>query len=135
MTLVFLLVVIAVLIIIQNTSRKQEVESSLDEAIDMAMSETYLRNDSYNHKPENDYDYTDTAKSMLMEFNELLLSQISSDSRLAVKVIGIDKDKGEMDIQVEEIFPYPNGTTGKVEARRTMILHRIQPTPQPPIAK
>lgn len=66
----------------------------------------------------------DSDQEFEAAFVESLLQQIDSSSNVEVTVLKADHEKGIISAEVTETYQHPNGKTGKVSCKRTLILDR-----------
>lgn len=107
-------IVIAVTINGKRT-RQDEIDNSLSIAVENAVETTM-----------NEKTYTiSNNKEFIADFTQSLLSQISNDSDVEVKVAKIDSSKGTIAIKVTEYFTHPNGKEGKNECETTVVFEHV----------
>ena len=119
------LVVLAIIIIIHATItgdniRREEVNQSLDSAMDYAfdrIGDMYADEDFSSYSNEKKQDM---LKNLMREFCIVLGKRITSDGDIEVALIYADMDKGLFQIGVTEEYQYPfGGRTGKCYYEKT----------------
>lgn len=98
--------------------RQKEVENSLVEALDGAMT-NLMKQEIYS------IDSTDTFVADLLQ---TLLGQINSTSDIEVNILAADREKGILSVEITETYMHPNGKSGSVSALRTVILDKTAET-------
>ncbi len=111
--IVLILFVCVIVAINGRTLRQNEVEQSLETAMEHVMKQLEREEGAY-----------DNQEDFLLEFLEALLIQIDSTSDIEVRVLGADEKKGLISVEVIETYQHPNGRRGTVSVRRTMIWDR-----------
>ncbi len=101
-----------------RTLRQDETEQSLEVAMQSVMKKL---------ADGKEYPFAD-REEFVADFLEALLVQLNSDSDLTVHILKADEKKGLLSVEVVETYRHPNGETGKVSARRTMILDTVAET-------
>lgn len=96
--------------------RKDELETSMNNAARITMEVV---------KEKGRYSFS-TEEEMIEEFNNNLLSQITTESNLEIQVMGADVQNGFLDVQVINTFKYPTGAEGHVSARKTILFDEVQ---------
>lgn len=105
------------LTLLHKNIRREELEQSLAEAMEVTM-QTWGNEQNAEERKLCD-------EEALSDYLVQALSvQLESDSAVAVKVLAADADKGLLSAEVTEEFTYPGGQTGSVRAQRTMIADR-----------
>lgn len=120
-----IIVVIALIVIIHasitgNNIRRDEVNRSLDSAMDFAFDRM---GDVYADKYFTTYDDVRRQRilnDLMNEFCLVLSERTASDGNITVKLIDLDLDKGLFQIGVTEEYEYPfGGRTGKCYYEKT----------------
>ena len=97
------------LLTLQNRSvREEELKQSVAEAMDLAMEQAAAGMFS-------------DGEEFSAYFQDALTEQITSDSELDITMLYADAEKGILSTEVKEMYRYPNGKTGSVSCKRTMI--------------
>lgn len=126
--MILILFIFISLAIIHNTTHQTENVHTLRDAISTAMDKAYIVRDSYYYQPENDWDLTNTRKKMLAEFAKTLLSEISTESNINIKIVNVNSKKGTMDIVVTQSYKYPSSSDlGETTCHCTMIYEKKEP--------
>lgn len=104
------------LLTLQNRSvREEELKQSVAETMDLAMEQAAAGIFS-------------DGEEFSAYFKDVLTEQITSASELDIKILCADPEKGILSAEVKEMYRYPNGKTGSVSCKRTMI--REEHTPE-----
>lgn len=102
--------------IAEKDIRKDEIELSTNNAIRQTITNAKIK-EMYKIGSEDE---------MMSDFNRTLLTQISSNSEITVKVYGLNYEEGLMNIEVISKFKYFNGKPGKVSVKKTIIFNDIK---------
>lgn len=111
--IVLILFLSIVVTVYGRTLRQNEVEQSLETAMEHVMNQLVDTEEAFTNQED-----------FVLEFMQALLVQIDSDSEIEVHVLKADEKKGILSVEVVETYQHPNGEQGTVSARRTMILDR-----------
>ena len=107
---IVILFVVMLLTMQHKNVRKEELEQSLTEAMEVTLQMV---------KMDAERDYTSEEMRTLLIRN--LVPQINSDSELTVRLIAADVEKGLLSAEVEEFFIYPGGKKGSIQCFRTIL--------------
>ena len=112
--LVFLFSLEMILTVNARNSRKDE----LDQAVTWAVSNTMekLAKGKING-----------AEELEEVFREQLDQLVNSETQLTVEILAKDAEKGLLSVNVEEVFVYPGGKTGRLAVCKTAILDETVP--------
>lgn len=114
-TFISIFTIVIILTINGKSNRSNEINNALSIAVENAVETTMNQNP-----------YTiNNNKEFLADFTQNLLSQISNDSDIEIKVAKIDYKKGIMSVRVTETFTHPNGNEGKNECETTVIFEHV----------
>ena len=117
---VFAIIIITHAVITGNNKRREEVNQSLDSAMDYAfdrMGDVYA---DVNYTVYTDKRKQEILTQLMNEFCRVLCKRIASDGRIQVALIYADMDKGLFQIGVTEEYEYPfGGRTGKCYYEKT----------------
>lgn len=111
------------LTLLHKNVRREELEQSLAEAMEVTMQTWGKEQDA----GERNICDEEALSDYLLQ---ALSVQLESDSAVTVKVMAADADKGLLSAEVTEEFTYPGGQTGSVSAQRTMIAERKETMPE-----
>ena len=67
----------------------------------------------------------ESQDEMIADFIQNLLIQIDSDSAIKIRVLEADFEEGLLDVEVTEIFKYPNGVEREIPYRKTVIIEEV----------
>ena len=112
--IIFMVVIVSVFIcfnIITGSVTDNEVENTLSQSVEQALSVTLKGN---THSIQN-------RDEFVAEFMFNLIEQTKSKSELNVRVLAVDEVEGLMDIEVTETLTYPDGKVREVNCRKTVI--------------
>ena len=115
LALLVVMVVAIVLGISGKNVRKNEMETSLNTAIEQSLER--LRQE----KTYDSYE-TEAYQELITDFHRLLLAQIESDSELQVDILTADTKKGILDVRVTQRFRTILGKEKKAVCRKSVIL-------------
>ena len=112
--LVFLFSLEMILTVNARNSRKDE----LNQAVTLAVSNTMekLAKGKING-----------AEELEEVFREQLDQLVNSETQLTVEILAKDVEKGLLSVNVEEVFVYPGGKTGRLSVCKTAILDESVP--------
>lgn len=111
-------IALAILMIILTISGRALRQSENTDALADAI-ETSLKNVMQQKA------YTiNNSDEFVADFLETLLVQYNSDSKITVKILKQDMEKGLLSVEVDEEYTHPNGNTGTVSVVRTVIFDR-----------
>lgn len=117
---VFAIIIITHAAITGNNIRREEVNQSLDSAMDYAfdrMGDVYA---DVNYSAYPDERKQEILTQLMSEFCGVLGRRIASDGKIQVALIYADMDKGLFQIGVTEEYQYPfGGRTGKCYYEKT----------------
>lgn len=118
-TILFMVIILSAFINLSITTenvRLEEIEQALGNAQRQTIENTKIK-EMYQINSE---------EELMAEFNRNLLTQISSDSDITVRVLDADYEEGMLDVEVIAKFKYPTGKDGKVSVRKTIIYDAAQ---------
>lgn len=118
-TILFMVIILSAFINLSITTenvRLEEIEQALANAQRQTIENTKIK-EMYQINSE---------EELMAEFNRNLLTQISSDSDITVRVLDADYEEGMLDVEVIAKFKYPTGKDGKVSVRKTIIYDAAQ---------
>lgn len=95
-------------------TRKEEVESSLSQAISAAGKKIQLKD---NNNPRE-------IKKCISKFVQYLILETNSDSDIDVEILTCDVKRGILDVEVTEKYKW-FGMNKKVSIRRTVVLEQL----------
>lgn len=96
--------------------RKAELEESLGNAIEQSMEIAYVKKTyAINNEME-----------LISDFTGSLLSQLSSESDIELKIMNVDYVNGCLDVEVTEKFKHFTGKEGSVTVRKTVIFEQFK---------
>lgn len=105
------MVIAAMMVSSGRNIRKNELEKTLDYAIEQAI-KPLIRNKSAQI----------TEEICLETLKRNMLTGLESDSDITVSIMGIDVEKGILSVQAEEKFKNPLGKSESIQAERTIVL-------------
>lgn len=112
--LILVLVGLTIFTVSGRNIRKSELDKSLTNAIEQTMEVIYLEKS-----------YTVANKDELAaDLTGNLLTQLSSDSNIEIKILNVDFVNGCLDVQAIEKFKYFTGKEGIIEIRKTVIFEQ-----------
>lgn len=117
-----LLFAILFLTLLHKNVRREELEQSFAEAMELTM-QTWDEEQKHTAELCNE----EVLADYLLQ---ALCVQLDSDSKVTVQVLAADADKGLLSARVTEEFTYPGGQTGRVSVERTMIADREEIVPE-----
>ena len=113
--MIILLGISAVVTISSKQTRKSDMDNALSIAVENTV-ETTMNEKTYSINNDEEF---------IADFTQGLLTQISNDSSIEVKVAKVDCEKGIMAIKVIEHFTHPNGKEGKNECQTTVVFENV----------
>lgn len=113
--MIILLGISAVVTISSKQTRQSDMDNALSIAVENAV-ETTMNEKTYSINNDEEF---------VADFTQGLLTQISNDSSIEVKVAKVDCEKGIMAIKVIEHFTHPNGKEGKNECQTTVVFEHV----------
>ena len=132
--------------VISKSSRHEEIQSGLDNALELTIDLIANNGEKYNLYMRNVADGNLTAvtdeklrqwgiyeiseeypeEDLKSAFLEILSEQLNSSiGSLTVNFYGVDVDKGLLSVEVFVHFKYSNGSDGVVSAYRTILINKI----------
>lgn len=115
-SIVLVLIMIISSVILFTIYGQNARQNELDEALSVAVEQSLE-----NLKLNKSYSVNNTDE-FIADFLENLILSIESDSEVKVEILGVDVEKGLLDVNVVETFVQPNGSTNTVTCRKTVIL-------------
>ncbi len=115
--IIMMLISVLILFTVYGQNTRQ---NEIDEALSVAVEQTLE-----NYKIDNNYVIKD-EKQFKADLVQNLIIAIESDSELTVNILSLDMEKGLLDVEAIEKFSQPNGSTGTVSSRKTVILEEYR---------
>lgn len=115
LAVIAMLVVAIVLGISGQNVRKNEMETSLNAAVEQSLEQL---------KSEKGYKI-ETYQELVADFNQVLLLQMESDSDIQVSILAADVEKGVLDVKITETYRNILGKEEQIVCRKAVILEEF----------
>ena len=102
-----MLVVTITLAVSGKHVRKNEMETSLNTAVEQALEQF-----------QSERGNSESPQDLIARFNQLLLMQMESDSELQVEILNADVEKGVLDVRITETYRNILGKEEKAVCRK-----------------
>lgn len=106
-----MLVVTITLAVSGKHVRKNEMETSLNTAVEQALEQF-----------QSERGNSESPQDLIARFNQLLLMQMESDSELQVEILNADVEKGVLAVRITETYRNILGKEEKAVCRKSVIL-------------
>lgn len=110
-----MIVIILSSLIILTVQNRIERLDELNRAVSMAVRQTVSDSQQQNQKE------ISSNEEMIAHFAQILSLGIKSDGDISMEIMGVDYQRGLLDIRVSETFDYPNGKRGHISIRKCAI--------------
>lgn len=120
--MIFVLVIVFTVTITQRNSRENELQTTLDDSLEKAVSNV---NYSQDYMAYSDEEYVAAVIEYMMKDIKTNAKNIDTNTiKLYVEVADADKEKGLLAINVVEEFTQLDGTTGHLESQQVVVLDK-----------
>ncbi len=106
-----------------RNAREMELRANLGSAVETTVARQMEKTEVAKADVEEADAETD-KRIFLAEAVAAITGELHTDSDVCIRIWGADEKKGLLGMEVEEMFRYPNGRTGKVAYSRTAIMDR-----------